>query len=200
MSRKVIIFLLVVIFIFLIINLFSETFIQLKTLDSFSYLENKLVGYCPTMENYALILKEDNNYSIKKYDSAKEVLVALNKKEVYFGLIGRIAKEYEINEHIDYLTIKSGYTLISKNKKVIDFSNIDKYEIYTYISEDIISEKFNYLNINYFKKENILDKLNKGNIILISWQDWQDDFELFVVNNGFLKEKDFRGTFLYSYK
>jgi hypothetical protein len=82
----------------------------------------------------------------------------------------------------------------------VDFSDIDKYEIYTYLSENIIFEKFNYLNINYFEKKDLFNKFEKEYVILISWQDWQDDFELFVVNNGFFKEKDFRGVFLYSYQ
>jgi hypothetical protein len=93
MSKKLIIFLLFLVFVFLTINFLLNTTSFSKNFDSSVNFENQILGYCPTMENEAFFLNKDKNYFLKKYNSAKDVLVALKNKELDFALIGRISKD-----------------------------------------------------------------------------------------------------------
>lgn len=193
MKRKIVIFILLLFLIlFLIIN---------NNKESNVILEKKYLGYCPTMKEYAINLSKENNYSLIEFENAAQVLENLNNKKIDFGLIGRKAKNIEINEDISLEILKSGYTLINKDRNFIDVSNISNIEVFTYLSDKDVLNNFNYLNIIYFDQfQEIYDLLKEDKVILISWDDWENDFELLVVYDGNLKFKDFRGSFLYFYK
>lgn len=153
--------------------------------------EKMRLGYCPTMQEEAISLSQKKDYELVKLSSASEVLYALNNNQVDKGLIGRKAKLNEINSNIKETTLKSGYTLVSKNKGFIESSQLPFLDIYTYLEED-----FNF-PVNKISKEEVLGNIDAGKIALISWKDWNDNFELIVVMNGNEKVKDFRGVFLY---
>lgn len=160
----------------------------------------KSLGYCPTMKNNALKLSKENNYLLVEFESASIVLNNLKQGNIDFALIGRKAKNYEVSEGISLYVLKSGYTLITKDKSLIDLKDIHLLDVYTYLPETLVSDKFNYLSLSYFDNFNeIFNLLDLEKVILISWDDWKDDFELLVVYDGFEKVKDFRGSFLYSY-
>ncbi len=161
--------------------------------------EKILLGYCPTMSEEAKTLAEKGNYELIQFGSASEVLFALNKGDVDKGLIGRKAESYEINEDTQEIILKSGYTMISNNKRFIDYSQLSDLEIYTYLSEEEVKKLISdNSDIFYYEtKEESIKKINEGEIVLISWEDWNDNYELVVVVDGNEKAKDFRGVFLY---
>ncbi len=185
------------------IVLISAVLIVKLSLTGFAvYSENSnekiKLGYCPTMQEETIILSEENNYESIKLGSASEVLFALKNNQVDRGLIGRKAKLSEINKNTKETILKSGYTLISKQGGFIDFSQLANYEIYTSLSESIAeSLALKDSKIIYLTKEEAIKKINEGKIVLISWEDWNDNFELIVVMKGNEKVKDFRGVFLY---
>ncbi len=156
------------------------------------------LGYCPTMQEEAISLSEKENYELVKFDYAIDVLYALKNKQIEKGLIGRKAERYEISKDVKETILESGYTLVSKQGGFIDFSQLVNYEIYTSLSESIaesLAPKDS--KIIYLTNEEVINKISEGRIVLISWEDWQDNFQLIVVMKGNEKVKDFRGVFLY---
>jgi hypothetical protein len=163
-------------------------------------LEKEKIGYCPTMYQEAVSFSEKNNLKLVRFNSASEVLHNLNKGEIKYALIGRKSESSEISKKIKETTIKSGYTLISKEKQFIQYSELPSIEVYTYLPKEIVLKILPKSKINYIEKNKIFEKINQEKLILISWDDWKDDFELVVVMNGNEKVKDFRGFFLYENK
>ena len=157
--------------------------------------EQKILGYCPTIQSEAMVLAEENNYIPKELSSAAVVLQQLKSGQIDSALIGRKAYSYEISNEISEKVLKSGFTLVSNQKSFISISQLNSSEIY-------VPEGFNGFEfrrkIEYGSEES-RDLINQGKIVLISWDDWQDNFELVVVMNGSEKVREFRGVFLYSY-
>ncbi len=199
MSKKIIgIGLVIVIALFLI--LLNKPPLTDHITTSPDSLENEMkLGYCPTVKEEAIALSKEKNYELMELNSASEVLALLNKKEIDAVLIGRKAVQFEITEEVKETIIKPGHTLISKEKAIIDYSNLQGIEIHTYLTketaESIIPE---YAQIIYHStKEEAISKTLEEEVVLISWDDWKDDFGLLVVMNKNEKVKDFRGVFLY---
>lgn len=156
------------------------------------------LGYCPTMQKDAIEVAEEENYELIDFRAASAVLSALNNEQIDKGMIGRKAKQHEINSGINEKVIESGYTLVTNKKSYINYFQLTDIEIYTYLSksvaEDLIPENS---QIVYLDKGEVFEKIYQGKFALISWDDWKERFELAVVVNGNEKVKDFRGVFLY---
>lgn len=162
--------------------------------------EFKLLGYCPSMESIASALKEDHKVELVKFNSASEVFNALNKGDISLALVGRKAEVYEKNENLKEIVLISGFTLVSNRKYFIDFEDLHSLEIITYLPEENVSKLCPVCSVIYEEsKEEALKKATEGKAVLVSWDDWEDYFELIVVMNDFEKDKNFRGAFLYSY-
>ena len=160
--------------------------------------EKAKLGYCPTMQDEAISLSQEKDYKLISFGSASEVLSALKNGQINKALIGRKAEKIEIGSTINEEVLKSGYTLVSKEKGFIDYSKLPSIEVYTYLSNELVSSLIPASSkIIYQSESEVLKQINAGKIALISWDDWSDDFELIVVMNGNEKVKDFRGAFLY---
>ncbi len=190
-----------IIIIIITITLISILLITKPSLTGNVILQNEQkikLGYCPTMKEKAISLSEKENYKLIRLGSASEVLSALNNHQIDKALIGRKAKKYEISKDVKETILESGYTLVSNNKKFIDYSQLPYLEIYTYLSEDIAENLISHNSkIIYLSKQEAINKILQGKIVLISWEDWRDDFELIVAIDGNEKIKDFRGVVLY---
>ena len=183
-----------VLMLFLIIKPLLTTYFIYED-NSEKRLEIKL-GYCPTMYENAKQIAESNNYKLIGFDSASEVLSALKNKQINKALIGRKAYSYEINSEIKENVLESGFTLVSNQRAYIDISELSNLEIHTYFNQT----KFNSDNLIFHSsKQEALDKISQGKIVLISWYDWNDEFELIIVMDKNQKARDFRGVFLYEY-
>jgi hypothetical protein len=189
---KKIIFIIALLLLFIIIinfNMTGHTIFQ---------NQNTSLGYCPTMkteaENYML---NNKNIETKEFDSASSVLFALNNGEVDIALIGRKAELREINKNVKEKVLQSGCTLVSNRKAIVDYHYLDNLEIHTYLHMDIAEALIPNSNVNYITKENINEHIKNGKVVLISWEDWRNEFELIVVMDGNKKAKEFRGVFLY---
>lgn len=93
-------------------------------------------------------------------------------------MIGRKKERTEINSNTKETIVKSGYTLVSNKRDFVNSSQLFFLEIYAYLNEN-----FDFPTIK-ISKEEILEKIKEGKIILISWEDWSDDFKLIVVIDG----------------
>lgn len=161
--------------------------------------ENILLGYCPTVRQDAEAIALGKNYDLIEFSSALQVLGALNTKQIDKAVIGRKAKSNEISSEISEHVLKSGVTLISNTRLDIDYSEVNNLEIHTCLGEEEMEDKgINARIIYYGSEQEVISKLEEGKIILISWDDWKDEFELVVVWDGVLKSRDFRGLFLYT--
>jgi len=156
------------------------------------------IGYCPTMKKYLINLFRNNKFELIDLGSASQVLYLLDNDKVDVGIIGRQAKKTEFEGVLK--RIGSGYTLITAMKSMISNKDLDMLEIHTSISKEIIKQKYPYLK-NIIYHNSLKDALSKGKIQLISWDDWNDNFELLIPVDDFNnKNPDFRVPHFYSKK
>lgn len=163
-----------------------------------NFIEKNKLGYCPTMQDEAISLSKEKGYELIQFGSASEVLHALKNGQINKAIIGRKAEKTEISLNTKETILKSGYTLASNKKGFIDYSELPSIEMYTYSSNEVVSGLIPVSSkIIYNDKTEVLKKIQESKITLISWDDWDDDFEPIVVMEGNEKVKDFRGVFLY---
>jgi len=156
------------------------------------------IGYCPTMKGYLTNVLKDKDLEFINLGSAGQVLYSLSNNEIDVGMIGRQAKKSEFEGFLK--RIGTGYTLITTTKSMISNNDLEMLEIHTYISKEIIKEKYPYLK-NVIFHNFLKDALSNGKIQLISWDDWNDSFELLIPVDDFNnKNPDFRVPHFYSKK
>jgi len=156
------------------------------------------IGYCPTMEKYLKKYIDNKNFELINLGSARQVLSLLDNDEIDVGVIGRQAKKSEFNGVLK--RIGTGYTLITTTKSMISNDDLETLEIYTNISKEIIKQKYPYLK-NIIYHNSLKDALSNGKIQLISWDNWNDNFELLIPIDDFNnKNPDFRVPHFYSKK
>ena len=157
------------------------------------------IGYCKTFERYAQALAKENSLEIVKMQSAAEVLSNLNSGKIDYAVIGRRAYSFEIQNHIIEKPLeKYGWTLVGKEKGVLLEDELKNFEIHTYLEkEDVLN--FSSLDLNFILHDNIDTAFNSGDISLISWEDFQDEFQLIVIyeKNSDTKIETFRTPMLY---
>jgi hypothetical protein len=192
--KKIIYFLIFLLFLLIIIT--GSRYIKKTEYNNKEALTG-IIGYCPTMERYAIYF-EEKGFEIKKYNSSQEVISELKKNNIDIALIGRIAKKEELNQEGCFLEC-SKYTLISNKKEFIFYNDIFNREIHTYLKKETVSEILKgHENIIYHKD---LDSATKdlSKTILIEWKDYKDEYEL-VIPLNILGEKieTFRVPILYT--
>jgi len=145
------------------------------------------------MEEYVKKLKE---FELVNLSSAARVLYFLNTGEIDVGVIGRKAKKREF-EGYEKVT-GSGYTLIADAKRMILQDDVKNLRIDTTLPKEIVEKEFPELeNVVYHKT--LQEALDNGKVQLISWDDWDNKFELLIPVDEFNnKIKKFRVPHLYS--
>ncbi len=159
--------------------------------------ERLKLGYCPTMNDDAVLIEAMNpEVELIEYRSASEVLAHLNSKDIDFALIGRKAKTDELDNCFERM-LKSGYTLIAPSKQFIYYNDLIELKVSTAIDRNIAEKIYPELDLEFLESEDILS--GEKNVILISWDDYEDSMELLIpVNPDGSKIKEFRTPILYS--
>ncbi len=162
------------------------------------------LGFCPTMANIAIDLKSKNDLiELYPFGSAAEALFYLKQNAMDGIVIGRFAKQAEISPQIDKQCLqKEGYTLISGQKGFIEFEYIGRLQVHTYLPETLVKEKFPELkNIQFHPDKNTaLQNVNRTEVALIDWHDYEDRFELMIPVDEGGKIKKYRLPILYYQK
>ena len=161
-------------------------------------MEKMKIGYCPTMEEFVKKIKNVQDFEIINLGSAARVLYSLKIGEIDIGIVGRKAKK---EEFVGYERVDgNGYTLITHTKGEIPENELSGLRIDTCIPREIVEKEFSELkNIVYHKT--LKEALEKGNVQLIDWNDWDDKFELLIpVDKFYNKVKKFRLPRFYSKK
>ena len=156
-----------------------------------------ILGYCPTMqENAEEISVANNNVVLVKQASTSDALMSLKKGSVDAVLIGRLAKQSEI-ENVNELALKNGYTLITNEKRFIQKSELQKIRIHTSLNKNIAEQILPDIDVVYYQSTE--EAVSKGLIeaVLIDWRDFKDNYELLVIMDGNNKVKEFRIPVLY---
>jgi hypothetical protein len=164
--------------------------------------ETFILGFCPTMEEYAqeISLKNDN-IEIKKYLSTIDVLNDLNKNKIDIALVGRVAKQNELKIEYNELRLRNGFTLVSSKKKMIYYNQLGELKIHTYIDkqkvDDFLGEDY---DVVFYDNIEQLNSVNFQEVFLIDWKDYNDNYELLIpVDENNKKIEKFRIPVLYSY-
>ncbi|RLA80710.1 MAG: hypothetical protein DRG33_01930 [Deltaproteobacteria bacterium] len=157
------------------------------------------LGFCPTMEKYAQQIGIlDENIGLFLFGSAAGALKALNYDDIDIVFIGRIAKKNEIRANTKEIRLGEGCTLISDQKRLIDYQNLANMNIHTALYEkeakNIISDN---ANIIYYKT--LQEAIDNGihEAVLINWNDYKDEYELLIPTENGGKVELFRTPVLY---
>ncbi len=130
--------------------------------------------------------------------SAAQVLGALRGGGVDGVLIGRYAKQREIDSDIKREIFKEGYTLVYKVKSGIPAAQLKDLTVRTYLDKSELKDFIPLFgNIEYL---DTLDKCLDGGFeipVLIDWKDYRDDFEMLIPLDAAGKVPIFRAPVLY---
>ncbi|MCK4997285.1 hypothetical protein KAS08_03190 [Candidatus Pacearchaeota archaeon] len=156
------------------------------------------LGHCPTMKEAAEFIGNQNpSITLVEFGSTSATLANLNSENINIALVGRKAKSYEVGDAHERV-LGEGVTLITQSKQLISYDQLEDLRIFTYLDKEIFEEQFPNLNIEVSgDKEELLQ--SNYNIVLISWEDYEDYMELLVpLNQDGGKVKEFRIPVLYS--
>ncbi len=163
-------------------------------------VEKLILGYCETFERFAFDIEQKNeNVVLKKLDSSATVLSEVKNGDITYGLIGRKAYAFEIDSSIQEIPLlEMGLTLISDEKGFVSYEDLENMEVHTYIDEEVVNDFINSESI--FFHDDMDTALEEGlkTAVLISWQDWRDDFMLLIPIDGIKKVEKFRTPLLYT--
>ena len=158
-----------------------------------------IIGYCPTMEPYALKIKNKlPDVEIYNLGSAANALAYQKNKETDVTLIGRKAKEHEISDETKELILKPGFTLVSNYRGMIEENNLKQITVHTAIKKEVAENFYpNFPNWKFYddNKAALLGGLSEA--VLIDWTEWKDDFELLIPMNDTGKSPQFRTPIIY---
>lgn len=73
------------------------------------------VGYCPTMASYVGWLEDVHSVKLLAYQSSEEVLEGMLKGDVEVAVIGRKAKEEEVNSSAGYFQLNNEATTLVRD-------------------------------------------------------------------------------------
>lgn len=182
-----------------LITIFDQEEKEVEEIKGEKQEQNLILGYCKTFERYAHALAQENNLDLVIYGSSFDVLSNLKSGKIDYGVIGRRAYSYEINEETLEIPLKEyGFTLISSQKAFFEYSEIENLEVHTYLKNEEISDFFTFKPQITFH-ENIESAL-KGELVLIHWEDFKDDFQLVVPIEDDAKVEKFRNPMLYMHE
>ncbi len=161
--------------------------------------ESLILGYCKTFERYAVSLAEKNDLDLILFGSSFDVLANLKAGNIDYGVIGRRAYGFEINDEILEIPLEEyGWTLVSLEKGFVEYNELKDLNIATYLEEEDVLNFFSFKpNISFH--ENLEDAL-KEELVLISWEDFSDELQLVVPMEGEDKVEKFRTPMLYMHK
>jgi hypothetical protein len=157
-----------------------------------------MLGYCPTMQPIAeKIAKDNTNVILVVQPSSAQALQALKNAELDIALIGRIAKQSEI-QSVNERMLGQGYTLVTDTKKFIQENELANIKVHTAIEENIAKQILPDSELFFYSTTQ--EAINQGlhQAVLIDWIDYEDEFELLVIMKGMQKHEDFRIPVLYS--
>ena len=157
------------------------------------------IAFCPTMTPYAeKIMQYVDNVEMIPMGSAAQVLSMLMSGVISGVLIGRYAKENEIDKNTKKEILKNGYTLVYKFKTGINENELSRIEIKTYLKKEEIENLvplFGKITFYSSYEKCFADGLDIP--ALIDWKDWDDTFELLIPMNNEGKTPVFRAPVLY---
>ena len=149
------------------------------------------------MLKYTKKIAEENNFKLIEGGSAAEVLYNLNLGSLDIGFIGRKAEKREFSGY-EKLLRENGCTLIFSQKSMINQVYLREIEAHTYLDKEIVKNNFPELKKVVFHKS-LNESLRSGEINLIRWSDWRDNFNLLIPIDDFgNKIEKFRIPALYS--
>lgn len=182
----------------IVIFLITLVIFSINNINKEIQQEKILLGYCPTMkENAEQISKENNQIILIEKSSSAHALYDLNNGKIDIALVGRTAKNSEI-QNAKEKVLGSGYTLISTEKKYIEQAELPNIRVHTALEEKIVRKILPNTELLFYNSQQEAELNGLKEAVLINWIDFKEKHELIVVMDGTDKVKEFRIPVLYS--
>ncbi len=155
------------------------------------------LGYCPTMEGRARLLESAWGLEAVGFETASQTLGALAAGEIDIALIGRMATDGETGAEVGHLRLEDGYTLISDQKRLVDYASLAGMTIHTSLPEDVARGLMPDANLIFYGS--FQDAVSSGihEAVLIDWDDYNGEYGLLIPMLGGKKVEKFRVPVLY---
>ncbi len=157
------------------------------------------IAYCPTMAPFAdKISTSVKAVTMIEMGSAAQVLAALRYGDVNGVLIGRYAKQQELDKETRREILREGYTMVFKQKNGIPVSQLKELTVKTYLNKNTLSEFIPLFGeVIWYESFEACVAEGLEVPVLIDWKDYRDDFELLIPMNSRGKLPLFRAPVLY---
>jgi hydroxymethylpyrimidine pyrophosphatase-like HAD family hydrolase len=154
------------------------------------------LGYCPTMEPYANVLKSAK-VSLIALDSSAQVLEKLKDNQIDVALIGRKAYPDEIEPETEEALKIDGYVLVGSSSRLISPEELGEIKVHTYLSPETVRGVLpENKNISYYQdSENII--LRGGESVMVAWNNYRGEPIITPMKNSTEKDPRFRSPFFY---
>lgn len=157
------------------------------------------LGYCPTMEAYAeRIQSEHPLVEAIPLGSSTEALTLLRENKITATLIGRVAKQNEIEDDTGNIWLSEGHTLITRSKRFVEYQALSNSTIHTALPEETVRPLLPaHTRVIYHNtaEEAVLAGIDEA--VLINWRDHDDRFNLLVPLSDGRKIEAFRVPIVY---
>ena len=158
-----------------------------------------VLGYCNDFIEEAVALAKQNNIDSVRLPSYVDVLSSLESEEIDYAVLGRKAYQQQIDDEIIEIPLREyGWTLVSSEEIFFEYSEIENYEIHTYLNQEKVQNFFYYEPSIVFHED--IDPAIESGIALIHWEDFRNEFRLAVPMQGNSRVEKYRTPILYMRK
>lgn len=139
------------------------------------------LGFCPTMAGWADELSQSKQVELVLFESTVDAIAAMNQGRVDAVLVERVARKEELSNPHE-LRLRDGFTIVSRERKLVLESQLREMEIHTAESSETITQYIPEAQNVVFHSSTetaISEGLDKS--VFLNWNDYSDEMELIVV-------------------
>jgi hypothetical protein len=161
------------------------------------------LGACPTMRHHYLPDAIDSaDYRVLPFSNTKEVMAALRAKEIDIAYVGRPARISEGVTGLSAFPLRTGWTLVGRSNRIIDESAFAQAVVHT-SADSLIIKRYLPPAVTIRSHASIsaaLDSCGQDEVVLLSWDDYDESYPLVIPSNIDGKLPRFRSPTLYCRK
>lgn len=161
------------------------------------------LGACRTMIRHYLPDSADSrDYEVIPFKSTMNVMAALQAGEIDIGFVGRPARESEGGGELSGFPLRSGWTLVGRERGWLDESALEQKIVHT-TADSLTLSRYLPLGVTVRPHDSVseaLDSCGPNDVVFLSWDDYRETYPLVIASNDDGKIPRFRRPTLYCRK